>query len=107
MSSGKRQPFEGPCVSIPQSTVSFQSTTSRLPYPAAVNRRHIVWSYAITVGLYHLVALLALLPWFFSWTGVGLAQVLAWHALRTLGIADWPPGFGRLFETPWPVKDAA
>jgi maleate cis-trans isomerase len=34
-------------------------------------------------------------------------QVLAWHALRTLGIADAPPGFGRLFGTPAPAKRAA
>jgi stearoyl-CoA desaturase (delta-9 desaturase) len=38
-----------------------------------VNRRRVVWSYAITVGIYHLVGLLALLPWLFSWTGVVLA----------------------------------
>ena len=34
-------------------------------------------------------------------------QVLAWHALRRLGIADAPPGFGRLFATPFSMKDAA
>jgi len=39
-------------------------------------------------------------------------QVLAWHALRRLGIADNPPGFGALFQTPFPqepllTKDAA
>lgn len=45
----------------------------RLKLPNAINRRRIVWSYAGTVGLYHVVALLAFLPWFFSWTGVGLA----------------------------------
>ncbi len=66
----------------------------RLPLPAAVNRRRVVWSYAATVGVYHLVALLALLPWFFSWTGVVLAVVgiyvfgglginLAYHRLLT------------------------
>ncbi len=38
-----------------------------------MNRRHIVWPYAITVGFYHAVALLAVLPWLFSWTGVALA----------------------------------
>ena len=38
-----------------------------------MERHRIVWSYAITVGVYHAVALLALLPWFFSWTGVALA----------------------------------
>jgi fatty-acid desaturase len=59
-------------LSIPQSA-ALPSATSRLPLPAAVDRRRVVWSYAITVGVYHLVALLALLPWFFSWTGVALA----------------------------------
>lgn len=44
-----------------------------LPLPAAVDRRRLLWSYAITVGFHHLVALLALMPWFFSWTGVILA----------------------------------
>jgi stearoyl-CoA desaturase (delta-9 desaturase) len=58
-------------VSIP--SASTQPATRRLPLPAAVDRGRIVWSYAITVGVYHLLALLALLPWFFSWTGVVLA----------------------------------
>ncbi|MFO1025733.1 MAG: fatty acid desaturase [Acetobacteraceae bacterium] len=51
------------------------SRAVRLALPAAVDRRRIVWSYAVTVGLYHLLALLALLPWMFSWTGVVLALV--------------------------------
>ncbi len=34
-------------------------------------------------------------------------QVLAWHALRVLGIADSLTGFGRLFSTPSAMKDAA
>jgi maleate isomerase len=34
-------------------------------------------------------------------------QTLAWYALRRLGIADAPPGFGRLFEIPSQMKDAA
>jgi fatty-acid desaturase len=50
-------------------------TAGRLPLPAAVDRRRVVWSYAGTVGICHLVALLALLPWFFSFTGVTLAVV--------------------------------
>jgi fatty-acid desaturase len=72
-------------VSIPQSTASFQPTTDRLPLPAAVDRHRIVWSYAITVGVYHLLALLALLPWFFSWTGVALAG-LGLYVFGSLGI---------------------
>jgi len=51
------------------------SLGQRLPRPAAVDRTRVVWSYAITVGVYHLVALLAVLPWFFSWTGVILGAL--------------------------------
>jgi stearoyl-CoA desaturase (delta-9 desaturase) len=60
-------------VSIPQPALLDLSAAPRLPLPAAVDRHRIVWSYAVTVGVYHALALLALLPWFFSWTGVGLA----------------------------------
>jgi fatty-acid desaturase len=78
----------------PHSTARFHPTTHRLPLPAAVDRRHIVWSYTITVVLYHLVALLAVLPWCFSWTGVvltfvgvyafgGLGITLCYHRLLT------------------------
>ena len=34
-------------------------------------------------------------------------QTLAWYAARFLGVADSPPGFGRLFAMPLPLKDAA
>jgi fatty-acid desaturase len=61
------------------------ASANRLPLPAAVDRRRIVWSYAITVGLYHLIAALALLPWFFSWTGVVLA-ILGLYVFGSLGI---------------------
>lgn len=71
-------------MSVSKSTASLLPAAS-LPLPAAVNRRQIVWSYAITVGFYHLVALLALLPWFFSWTGVVLA-VLGLYVFGSLGI---------------------
>ena len=60
-------------VSIQPSVASAHPTARRLGLPVAVELRRMVWSYAITVGLYHLVALLAVLPWFFSWTGVVLA----------------------------------
>ena len=56
-----------------------------LPYPARVNRRRIVVRYAATVGLYHLVALLAFVPWLFSWTGV-VAAVLGLYVFGSLGI---------------------
>src|ERR1700735_2735767 len=72
-------------MSLPQPATSFRSSAGRLPLPAAVNRRRVVWSCAIPIGLYHLLALLALLPWLFSWTGVTLA-VLGLYVFGTLGI---------------------
>jgi fatty-acid desaturase len=72
-------------LSAPQSLAKFQFATRRLPLPMAVDRRRIVWSYAISLGVYHLVALLALLPWFFSWTGVAMAG-FGLYVFGSLGI---------------------
>src|SRR5271165_5930317 len=69
----------------PQPTTGLIPSMARLPLPAAVNRRRIVWPYAIALGLYHLTALLALVPWFFSWTGVALV-ILGLYVFGTLGI---------------------
>jgi fatty-acid desaturase len=44
-----------------------------LSRPIGAVHGHVNWRYAFAVGSYHLIALLALLPWFFSWTGVALA----------------------------------
>jgi fatty-acid desaturase len=44
-----------------------------LPRPIGTSQLRINWRYAFAVGSYHLLALLALLPWFFSKTGVILA----------------------------------
>ena len=57
----------------------------RLPLPAAVSVRRIAWLSAFWVVFYHLVALLALLPWLFSWTGVILA-ILGDYFIGVLGI---------------------
>jgi fatty-acid desaturase len=72
-------------MNAPQPAASLIRSTARLPLPAAVNTRRVVWSYAIAVGIYHLVALLALMPWFFSWTGVALV-ILGLYVFGTLGI---------------------
>jgi fatty-acid desaturase len=66
-------------------TAGLAAAPTRLPLPTAVDRRRIVWSYAITVVLYHLLAGLALLPWLFSWTGVVLL-VLGLYVFGSLGI---------------------
>ena len=46
----------------------------RLNRPSAVTSR-IVWRYAVPIVTLHLLALLALVPWLFSWTGVVLLVV--------------------------------
>jgi fatty-acid desaturase len=46
-----------------------------LPLPVGASQRQINWRYASAVGSYHLLALLALFPWFFSRTGVALAII--------------------------------
>jgi stearoyl-CoA desaturase (delta-9 desaturase) len=51
--------------------------------PTAVSR--IDWPYAITVVAFHLIAVLAVLPWFFSWTGV-ILFILGDYFAGVLGI---------------------
>ena len=55
-----------------------------IPYPATTTRR-IVWPYAISFVVIHALALLAFVPWLFSWTGVALAFI-GLYAFGTLGI---------------------
>ena len=47
----------------------------RLAPPDGTQPWRIHWTYAIPIGAIHLLALLALVPWFFSWTGVVLLLV--------------------------------
>lgn len=56
-----------------------------LAHPSTVNRRKILWPYAISLSVYHLLALLALVPWLFSWTGAALA-LGGLYVFGTLGI---------------------
>jgi stearoyl-CoA desaturase (delta-9 desaturase) len=57
----------------------------QLALPAGIKTRRILWLPAFWVVSYHLLALLALLPWFFSWTGVALA-ILGDVVFGVLGI---------------------
>jgi stearoyl-CoA desaturase (delta-9 desaturase) len=47
----------------------------RLPRPEATEPLKIVWRYLIVLVAIHLIALYALLPWFFTWSGLVLAIV--------------------------------
>jgi len=57
---------------------------NRLLHPPGVSRR-IAWPYAVGVVGYHLLSLLTLLPYFFTWSGVILAA-LGLFVFGTLGI---------------------
>ncbi len=57
---------------VPSSAGRLGNPPRWLPYPNGVTRRRIYWRYAIGVVGYHLLALLALNSWYFSWTGVVL-----------------------------------
>ncbi len=58
---------------------------TQLTRPVATNPVRIYWPYAINMAVLHLLALLAFVPWFFSWTGVVLC-VLGLYVYGTLGI---------------------
>src|SRR5262249_43099818 len=47
----------------------------RLERPVNVAREGVLWRYAIALGAMHLLALVAVLPWLFSWTGVAVFGV--------------------------------
>lgn len=77
-----------------------------LDYPAAVTAR-IDWRYALPIGIIHLLALGALVPWLFSWTGVillvagiyfygGLGINIAYHRLLTHRSFQSPRWFERI-----------
>lgn len=57
----------------------------RLDYPATVSRGHFIWPYVVGIIGIHLLSLLALVPWLFSWTGVVLC-VGGFYVFGTLGI---------------------
>ncbi|RLT16344.1 MAG: hypothetical protein DWI26_04345, partial [Planctomycetota bacterium] len=57
-----------------------------LPWPeTAIEPVQVRWRYAISIPLIHLLACLAFVPWFFSWTGVALS-ILGLYVFGTLGI---------------------
>ncbi len=80
-----------PIAMPPSAPVAWRKT--RLERPLGVTHR-IVWRYAVPLVSMHILALLALVPWLFSWTGVVLLVVgiyfygalginIAYHRLLT------------------------
>src|SRR5436853_7932462 len=58
---------------------------ARLALPLSVRTDKILWPYFLGIVGFHVLALLAVLPWLFSWTGVVLA-VSGLYFFGTLGI---------------------
>src|SRR5262245_18993826 len=56
-----------------------------LPLPSTVQNWQILWPYLFSLIAIHLLALLAFIPWLFSWTGVVLA-LCGLYLFGTLGI---------------------
>ena len=48
-------------------------TTHKVPYPATLQKGRYVWPYVGAFLVYHLLALLVVVPWLFSWAGLALA----------------------------------
>ena len=63
-----------------------------LTRPDAADRGRVLWGYAIGVVTYHLLVLLAFLPWLFSWTGLVLIP-LGNYVFCSMGIGA---GYHRL-----------
>ena len=57
----------------------------RLSVPSGVKPSAIMWPWAIGIAAYHLLALLAFVPWFFSWSGVAVA-FLGFVVFGVLGV---------------------
>ncbi len=57
----------------------------RLPLPEATQPLKILWQYVIVLSSVHLVALYALVPWFFTWSGLVLA-ILGHFVFGMMGI---------------------
>jgi stearoyl-CoA desaturase (delta-9 desaturase) len=63
----------------------FTRVPSTLAAPAATQPRRIAWIELFGLAACHFLAVFALVPWFFSWTGVALA-VFGLYVFGTLGI---------------------
>ena len=72
-----------------------------IPLPAKVNQKRIYYSYLISFVVFHSLALLVFVPWFFSWTGIA-SMVIGSYFFGAVGI---PITYHRLlthrsFKTP-------
>lgn len=74
---------------------------TNIPLPSQVNTKRIYYSYVISFIVFHTLACLVFVPWFFSWTGV-VSLLVGSYAIGAIGI---PITYHRLlthrsFKTP-------
>lgn len=70
---------------VPSDGVSQRVIRKRLQPPEATQPLRVYWVYAIALVLVHALALLAFVPWLFSWAGV-IAAILGHFTFGMLGI---------------------
>lgn len=70
---------------LPSQVAAGSHPKAPLDLPQTVAPIRVRWHYAFSIVLLHAVALLAFLPWFFTWTGL-IVCVLGFYVFGTLGI---------------------
>ena len=73
---------------------SSRSSQRAIALPLEIHPRRINYQYLFVIGLVHVISLLALVPWFFSWAGVA-ALVVSYLLFGVMGITV---GFHRLLS---------
>ncbi len=68
-----------------EQAVVVKEAAPSLPLPASVQRDKILWPYFVGITSFHALAMLAFVPWLFSWTGLALA-LAGLYVFGTLGI---------------------
>src|SRR5205085_8841288 len=68
-----------------QQAVVVKEVAPSLPLPASVQKDKVLWPYFVGITSFHALALLAFVPWLFSWTGMLLA-LAGFYIFGTLGI---------------------
>ncbi len=83
------------------------SAAAHLPMPDTIVRGKVLWQYAIPIAALHLLALLAFVPWLFTWTGLivmivgvhvfGQSINICYHRLLAHRSAQVPKWLERLY----------
>jgi stearoyl-CoA desaturase (delta-9 desaturase) len=91
----------------PGNPIANPDAIPRLAMPDTIVRGQIVWPYAIALSLLHVLALAAVIPWLFSWTGLiimvlgvhvfGQGINLCYHRILTHQSAKLPKWLERTF----------